>query len=438
MSAMNTKRFWIAVISVLAGCGSAMAPAETPESVSATIEVTASFDDLPYPTLRMNIFVTGTSSRGLPVTLSALAVDGAPATSPALVSEGSHVVCATVRSTSLAAASTCRTENLMWPRFQGRVTQLGANGAVLLTNPSLAVDDVDQHPVFTADGTFAFPSARAASGTPKLWFADAAASLPSLVRPRPREFVNVILLPRRITIPECSVYAGQVVPIDLDAAFRWIPGSQSAFFDRASTVNGARVVVASWNLASIPIAFSDTGAVVKRISTADSAEIMTALATLTAYTCQKFHLATVAQAAAGGVVIHKDPAFAALGAHSMALPAQRGDYVRADVVVRTLVPTHTAVRDSTRRTVMHEFMHVLGFGHTCSWPSVMTTGTVCDDSLRAMVPSREDVAHYLAMQYARRAERESGSVLSVGAAYAADLVARGQSERLITSFYSIP
>jgi len=36
------------------------------------------------------------------------------------------------------------------------------------------------------------------------------------------------------------------------------------------------------------------------------------------------------------------------------------------------------------------------------------------------------------MQYARRAERESGTVLSVGAAYAADLVARGQAERLIT------
>ena len=412
------------------------------EIVTANIAVSTSFDGLTYPALRMNIFVTGTSSRGLPVIMSALTVDGAPetlsTTLSTTVNEGTHIVCATVSSTSSQSASACRTESVMWSRFQGRVIQLGANGAVLPSNLSLAVDDVEHYSILDIDGAFNFPSARAASGTPKLWFAATATSLPSRVRTGPNEVVNVIMLPRQIIIPECSAYHGQIVPIDLDAAFRSVPGSQSAFYDRASTVVGARVVVASWKQASISIAFSDTGAAAKRISAEDSTEIMTALAALTSYTCQNFHLASVAEASASGIVIHKDPTFSALGAHSMALPAQRGDYLRADVVVRTPVPTHTAVRDSTRRTVMHEFVHVLGFGHTCSWSSVMTTGTVCADSVRALVPSREDVAHYFLMQYARRAERETGTVLSVGAAYSADLVARGGSERLITSYYSVP
>lgn len=323
-------------------------------------------------------------------------------------------------------------------RIQGRVFQLNANGAVVLSSPTLMVNDVAQPSAFAASGTFSFTSPSGTPGSHKLWFADATVSLPSLVRPLAGQVVNVILLPREIAIPSCSAYAGQIVPINLDAAFRSIPGSTSAFFDRVPAISGDRVVVASWNLPSIPIAFSDTGVASKRISAEDSLEIISALATLTQYTCQRFHITSVAQATASGVIIHKDPAFAALGAHSMALPALRGDYARADVVVRTLVPTHTTVRDSTRRTVMHEFMHVLGFGHTCSWPTVMTTGTVCNDSLRAMVPSREDVAHFFAMQYVRRAERESATVLSLGAAYAADLVARGQSERIVNPYYTTP
>jgi hypothetical protein len=155
---------------------------------------------------------------------------------------------------------------------------------------------------------------------------------------------------------------------------------------------------------------------------------------MAAYFCQDFELATVAVATARGIVVHKDPAFAALGAHSMALPPTRGDYQRASVVIRTVVPTHTTVRDTTRRTIVHELLHVLGFGHTCSWPSVMTTGTLCADSLRAMLPSPEDVAHYFAMRWAREGERELETVTSISAAYAADLLSRGLTDPVFPYF----
>jgi hypothetical protein len=121
------RRVSILAITAVAACGSAVAPAananktETPESLSASIDVSTSIDGLAFPTLHMSITVFGTSTRGLPVTVSALTVDGTPATSPVTMNEGSHTICATVRSSSLLTASTCRAENPTWPRFQGRV-----------------------------------------------------------------------------------------------------------------------------------------------------------------------------------------------------------------------------------------------------------------------------------------------------------------------------
>ena len=183
---------------------------------------------------------------------------------------------------------------------------------------------------------------------------------------------------------------------------------------------------------------TDTGGPSKHFSAGDSTEVAAALAILTSHFCQEFLLVPVAVANAGGVVVHKDPAFAALGAHSMAVPPTRGDYTRADVVVRTLSAIDPAVRDSARRTVIHEFVHVLGFGHTCSWSSVMTTGTVCKEARYSLVPSPEDVAYYYAMRYAREAERALQTLFSVGPAYVGAMVAKGHAEVPIVPYFNQP
>ena len=131
-------------------------------------------------------------------------------------------------------------------------------------------------------------------------------------------------------------------------------------------------------------------------------------------------------------------AFAALGAHSMALPTNRGDYQRAFVVVRRIAPIEPASRDTIRRTIMHEFLHVLGMGHTCSWPSIMTTGTLCPEPLRALKPSPEDVAHYFVMTWARAGERSLGTTWSLSTAFVADVLARGLAEPSVQTYYSQP
>ena len=324
------------------------------------------------------------------------------------------------------------------PKFQGRVVLAGPQGGVTPPGLSLTVDDTEVFPISSQDGSFSIPSARAASGNAKLWFTAAGAVGPSLVRSSAGGTMKIVMLPSQITIPSCSVYGGQVVGLDLEQAFAFAPG-QSSYYDRTSTMQASgRVVVASWNLGSIPVALSDTGGTGKRFSADDSTEVTAALATLSSHFCQEFHLVPVSVANAGGVVVHKDPGFAALGAHSMAVPPIRGDYTRADVVVRTLSAVDPAVRDSARRTVIHEFVHVLGFGHTCSWSSVMTTGTFCKETRYSLLPSPQDVAHYFAMRYARETERALQTLLSVGPAYVGAVVAKGQAEFSVVPYFSQP
>ena len=323
--------------------------------------------------------------------------------------------------------------------FRGRSVLFGPQGSATPAGLSLTIDDDAPYPITTADGTFSIPSSKAAIDGARLLFVGVSSVAPSLVRHVSGSPINLVMLPTQLGIPPCSVYGGEFVELDLERAFAPAASGQSSFLDRASTMrNSGTVVVASWNMTSIPVALSDSGGAGKRFSAADSAEIASVLSTLTSYLCQRFHLVTVAVAAAEGVVVVKDPGFAALGAHSMALPPTRGDYVRAEVVVRAVVPANASARDSTRRTVMHEFLHVLGFGHTCSWPSVMTTGTLCAPGTYSLVPTRQDVAHYFAMQYARQGERALSSVQSLGPAYVAALVAKGQPEPQIAPYFRQP
>jgi hypothetical protein len=425
---------------LLTACSEAPAgPDREGEVVTVTVETSASFVGQRYPEVLLTIIGSGTSSRGNVVSVSSRTVDGVTVTSPVRVNEGSHTICVSVTSSAATSASTCRLVPLTWPRLGGRSVLYGPDGAVAPLGLSLTVDDDEVFPITSADGSFSIPSIKAQSVGAKLWLAASGSVAPSLVRSSPGTPINVVMFPAHLSIPSCSAYGGQLVTLDLERAYAPASMGQTSYFDRVNTIPGSgKVVVASWDMASIPVALSDTGGPGKQFSSADSAEMMTALSELTSYFCQRFHLATIPVARAGGVVVFKDPAFSALGAHSMALPATRGDYTRADVVLRTVVPTDTSMRDSTRRTVMHEFLHVLGFGHTCSWPSVMTTGTACKETFYSLVPSPQDVAHYFAMRYARQGERALPSLVSLGPAYVAALVAKGQSELHLLPYFSEP
>jgi hypothetical protein len=339
---------------------------------------------------------------------------------------------------TLALAVSCRESTPPAPGFIGRATLWTHAGASVPANLRMIVQDTLALDITSSDGSFSFPSDLALLPEVKVRF-EAAGAAPAHLRPSPSDPIRAVLLPNQIAIPSCSVHGGLLVPLDLLGAFRPSSPTNTSYFDRANTLfTVGRIVVASWQTSSIRVALSDTGAASKQFTAEDSAEVRATLDEMTSYFCQAFHFASVAEANPNGVVLHKDPDFAALGSHSMALPNGRGDYTRASVVVRRISPVDPASRDTIRRTIMHELLHVLGMGHTCSWASLMTTGTLCEESLRALKPSPEDVAHYFAMLWAREGERNLQTTYSLTNAYLADVIARGLAEPAVRSYYTSP
>ena len=425
--------------SVAACAGAPDAPQYQAEVVAASFQTRASAINQTFPAMLLSITASGSSSLGNAITITATTVDGKAAASPLLVNEGSHDVCVTATSTTAVAATECRTVPVTWPRFEGRAVLYDARGAVTPPGLTLTLDDGTAYAINSVDGSFSVASAKAEFPGAKLVFSGASAVTTSLVRTQSVGPINVVMLPAQLTIPSCSVYRGQTLPLELEKAYTDLGTDQSSYFDRAGTLRrDGRIVVASWDMASIPVALSDTGDASKQFTPQDSAEVATVLSMLTSYVCQDFHLASLIDARRDGIVIVKDAAFSALGAHSMALPSTRGNYMRAEVVLRRIMTAGGAVRDSVRRTMMHEFFHVLGFGHTCAWPTVMTTGTACGAETYAFVPSPPDVAHFFAMRYARQGERALSTLQSLGPAYMGALVRSGKSEFPLPSYFVQP
>lgn len=413
-------------------------PESTTEKVAVVLQTSTSFANQQFPSLLLTVAGAATSSLGNPVTIASITVNGAPATSPAQVKEGDYPICVTARSTTGVTGTQCETISAQWPRFTGRAVMYDGSAAVSVPGLVVTLEDGSQHPITSANGSFSVPSARAQFTDAKLTFADAGGNVRSVVRTRVTGPSNVVLIPPLMAIPACSVYGGTIVPVDLAGAYADASNEQSSYFDRINSIaRNRQIVVASWNMPSIPVALSDTGATYQRFTALDSAEVQAALSTLSTYICQQFHLVPVAEARSNGVVIVKDPVFSALGAHSMALPTARGDLVRAEVVLRRVGVQDALARDSVRRTVMHEFMHVLGFGHTCSWRTVMTTGTACSAQY-AFVPSAQDVAHYFVMRNARAGERALLTMHSLGPAYMGMFTARGGDEFALLPAFNSP
>lgn len=65
--------------------------------------------------------------------------------------------------------------------------------------------------------------------------------------------------------------------------------------------------------------------------------------------------------------------------------------------------------------VKHEFMHALGFGHTCAWPSAVT-GPMCYD-VALDVASQFDVAHAQLSLKVNALQRRTGARNGIVAAW---------------------
>jgi hypothetical protein len=228
----------------------------------------------------------------------------------------------------------------------------------------------------------------------KRWYFPSWVSLPSASAGREQGFV---LVPRAWQIPS-GKYAEEWVEVSLDKAFERIsPTRPDAFFmwqiDGSVDVKN-RDRPRSWGLESlpIPVAFNhDSSQAV--IEAVDSTGFWRVLGKIEdAFGLDMFAPARYEDTSEDGqpkegallIWVMEDMPGYVIGIGSPDIDESR--VLRSTIRIRR----RRWLRD--QYLVGHEFMHGLGFGHTCAWPTTVP-GPPCRGTIALDIPSQFDVAH---------------------------------------------
>jgi hypothetical protein len=246
---------------------------------------------------------------------------------------------------------------------------------------------------------------------------------------------GVVLIPEQWTIRR-GRFAGQTVAVDLVGAFE--PGcwNCSSFFRRvADPVPGyARGQIATWPQSSLPIrvAFERGGVLQGRITERDSVAFWAGARDLEEVLGRRlFRPVTYTEILPRGaddfaddiLLVSAEPTLAEHGLGSAV--SQRGDIFFGAVRLRTSGLLHST---DGQRLLIHELLHALGLGHTCSWRSIMADGRC--PGRRSSGLTAEDVAHLELLLAVRESQRRTGAVFGLEAALAG--VVRDPARRLTT------
>ena len=246
--------------------------------------------------------------------------------------------------------------------------------------------------VLDGSGRFSL-SLECGSQKPRLVFSD---PLNRYLPSEPTNRDSVFLLIPRFWRIAGGTYGGTDVPVDLRGATT--PGCSmptcSAFFSREDTARGRRPGIPVWMSHSLPlrVALSPEGGAV--LNARDSAAFMSIAEALENDLGRKWFqpaqyddvFDAPAGSQQGAIIVTIDPGLASIGRGIWA--SQRGEIVAGVIYLQSARFVRQA---ASLGVVVHEIMHTLGFGHTCSWRSVMA-GEQCM-RLRARSPTPPDVAH---------------------------------------------
>jgi hypothetical protein len=235
---------------------------------------------------------------------------------------------------------------------------------------------------------------------------------------------GIVLVPERWTIRR-GRYVDQEVSIDLVGAFDPACWSCSSFFRRvADPVPGyVRSQIATWPQASLPIrvAFERGRVLQGRVTERDSVAFWGGAQELEEILGRNlFRPVTYGEILPRGgddyaddiILVSAVPTLAEHGLGSTV--SQRGDIFFGAVRLRNSALFHGP---EGRRLVIHELLHALGLGHTCSWRSVMAD--VRCPGRRSPQISAEDVAHFEVLLAVREIQRRTGAVFGLEASLAA-------------------
>ena len=224
-----------------------------------------------------------------------------------------------------------------------------------------------------------------------------------------------VLLPRRWTIAATGSpcrQAGQTVDIDVALAYTRSVADPSSFYLRLpNAAAGWEYRAASVPAAAmpIPVAF-DRAASTDPISAADSVGFWSAVNDLESSLCQNaFQPANrSAVSATRGVRVLLDRGLDVVARGGPTMGESRG----TTSIISGVVVCRNASCLTSGTVPQHELLHVLGFGHTCAWPSLMRAGCAGEARLSA-----QDVAYFQVYYAARALQLATGAQHSLAAAH---------------------
>lgn len=236
---------------------------------------------------------------------------------------------------------------------------------------------------------------------------------PALVWLRREELAGeqrFILVPREWAIPRGS-FAGTAVPISLQRAFAPPCSGCSAFYERAGTRAAflARAPVQSWPEARFPLRVAfDREDVSEAFTARDSVEFWRVAESMHRdLGSELFRPVRYEETFAGEgegepedvILVWIDPTLPYSGLGTAV--SLQGKIVHGSVRLRR---AGLASSREAPELVTHELVHALGFGHTCSWRSVVADPTRCR-SMRSPSLTPEDVAYVQLLRRVRELQQ---------------------------------
>ena len=323
------------------------------------------------------------------------------------------------------------------PRFVGRIVMAG--GAACPANAWVLAGPVgrqDSVAVRASDCGFVLESDHSLADTARI-VVNAPSAMKGFLGQVPRRYysaMNIVGIPPEWTITS-GTFTGVRVAIDLEAAYA-SPGGRAAepsFYLRYG--KPWRYVVGSYAAPPVPTAFCRSLSN-RAIDAADSTAFWLIMASYHALIGRTVYApaseAAVCGAGKAGFELVRDSTHGGIPVAGITTPFSR-DFGKGIMDGNWQQESRRCFID--RFCVEHEMTHGLGFGHTCSWTSIMES---CDNrAMQSDTLTPRDVAYVLLMSAVADAERSAATRLSIPQAHQYERVARGLPEEAVDVYEPI-
>ncbi len=346
-----------------------------------------------WPTITLSLSANASSTTTGTINNLAWTVDGQPATTS--ISVGSHVVCVTATAPSGKTANTCNNVSAVMPGFVGSFRSISptlsfpvqdfvpSGGKLIFGEPGLQ----DTVQVVSDGRNWAIQSRWALRDTVKVCPVSNGSipcTKPILVLKKDFLALNIVTAPAVVTIPS-GLYAGQQVTISLEKARAGLFDGSFSFY-----VMNPTAYVGSYTSYPVPVAFCRSLSNMQ-ITASDSVAFWTHLnSSNSVFGRQIFKSANeseVCQTQTGIRVIINTNLTRDGGAVD--------NWGSRDYVSGLMQFVSTNRFTLSNFFAQHEGIHALGFGHTCSWSTIMYTCLAPDNNQTTI--SKEDVGYILLM-----------------------------------------